>query len=546
MTTAPNKVVNTEYGPVKGVTATTLLGRDFYNFRTVPFMRSPIGRLRFRDPQAPEKWTEAFDATTARPSYTTLNFFDGSVAGREDAGILSVSTPYLDRNLPVAVYIHGGGFKGAYGEFDMYGPDYLLQKDMVIVRINYRVGPMGFLSLNDPELGIPGNAGLKDQVFALKWVRRNIANFGGDPNNVTVFGTSAGASSVHFLMMSDKAKGLFHRALPMSGTSFIKGWTNAPKKDLTERLAALLGWDGTGGEKKILEVLENAEASDIVIAEGKLLTKEEIFQEHILFPFTPVVEPYVNEHTFLPKDPVLMGREAWGNDIDCMISGASAEGSLMGLVLDGYLDYYKTPETFAPVKELGLDLSKPADKAKAVLIGEKMKKNYFGDNWPTAETINNLIDFSGDAHFWHGIYRGVLSRVKSNGTGKTFFYRFDCKTSLNFGEMFFNIKYRGAGHGDDLPYFLASDIPGMPTGSFALNSKEFQLIKKMTSYISSFIIDGKPSSSDDDFEWEPISPSAPLNCLNFSNTGSEMVTLPEAERLKLWDEILEDGNIQLY
>jgi cholinesterase len=72
----------------------------------------------------------------------------------------------------------------------MFGPDYLLQKDIIVVIITYRVGPIGFLSLEDPELNIPGNAGLKDQVFALKWVQRNIANFGGDPNNVTVFGTS--------------------------------------------------------------------------------------------------------------------------------------------------------------------------------------------------------------------------------------------------------------------------------------------------------------------------------------------------------------------
>lgn len=76
----------------------------------------------------------------------------------------------------------------------MYGPDYLLQKDIVLVTINYRVGPIGFLSLKDPELNIPGNAGLKDQIFALKWVQKNIANFGGDANNVTLIGTSVSIS----------------------------------------------------------------------------------------------------------------------------------------------------------------------------------------------------------------------------------------------------------------------------------------------------------------------------------------------------------------
>lgn len=88
------------------------------------------------------------------------------------------------------MYIHGGGFQFAYGTFDMAGPDYILQKDVVYVTLNYRVGAIGFLSLSDPDLDIPGNCGLKDQVFALQWVQRNIANFGGDPNDVTILGLS--------------------------------------------------------------------------------------------------------------------------------------------------------------------------------------------------------------------------------------------------------------------------------------------------------------------------------------------------------------------
>lgn len=88
------------------------------------------------------------------------------------------------------MYIHGGGFQIASGKIDLFGADYFMQKDVLFVPINYRVGPIGFLSLSDPELDIPGNAGLKDQVFALKWIQRNIDNFGGDKDNITVIGTS--------------------------------------------------------------------------------------------------------------------------------------------------------------------------------------------------------------------------------------------------------------------------------------------------------------------------------------------------------------------
>lgn len=99
----------------------------------------------------------------------------------------------------ISVYIHGGGFQIASGKVDLCGGDYLMQKDVVFVTLNYRVGPIGFLSLKDPELDIPGNAGLKDQVFALKWIQRNIANFGGDPGNVTVFGISVNCSQRNYI-----------------------------------------------------------------------------------------------------------------------------------------------------------------------------------------------------------------------------------------------------------------------------------------------------------------------------------------------------------
>lgn len=126
----------------------------------------------------------------------------GEIEGQEDAGIVSVTTPYLQSSkpLPVAVYIHGGGFQMASGTSGMFGFDYLLQKDIIYVLINYRVGPFGFLSLSDPTLNIPGNAGLKDQVMALKWVQKNIAKFGGDPKNVTVFGTSVSCAMIKKLI----------------------------------------------------------------------------------------------------------------------------------------------------------------------------------------------------------------------------------------------------------------------------------------------------------------------------------------------------------
>lgn len=172
----------------------------------------------------------------------------------------------------------------------------------------------------------------------------------------------------------------------MSGTAFIKTWPFAAKKDLTERLAKAVGWDGSGGERKILEVLENADGKELVKAEAGLLTSEEKIIEHILFPFTPCIEPYVKANSFISKDPMLMSRDAWSSGIDCMLGGTSLEGGLMSLFAGNCHEFFKHSDALTPLRVLGLDPEKPSDKRKISEIGKKLQKFYFGENLPSAET----------------------------------------------------------------------------------------------------------------------------------------------------------------
>lgn len=132
----------------------------------------------------------------------------------------------------------------------------------------------GFLSLEDPSLNIPGNAGLKDQTMALRWIKNNVQNFGGDLDNITIFGESAGGGAVHFHTISDYSKGLFHKAIPMSGCALNKTWTCIPRRDWAKRLAIKLGWNGNGGEKEILEFLEDSDPCEVADACDNLLTDE--------------------------------------------------------------------------------------------------------------------------------------------------------------------------------------------------------------------------------------------------------------------------------
>jgi cholinesterase len=267
---------------------------------------------------------------------------------------------------------------------DLHGPDFFMQKDVVIVTFNYRVGAMGFLSLEDPEVNVPGNAGLKDQNFALKWVHKNIGNFNGDVSNITLFGNSAGAASTHYQMISEQSRGLFHRSIVMSGCAFNSCFALIPRRDFAQRLAKALGWDGTGGDKAILELLESVEAEKIVDASQSLLTVEEEFGENLMIPFGPTIEPYISENCFVPEHPTILAKKAWSNEIDSIIGVTSFEGLFRaGHELGKASDTMQNFEYFTPLRQLNVDV--PKDKISE--YGTKIKEIYYGKMRPSSTNV---------------------------------------------------------------------------------------------------------------------------------------------------------------
>jgi len=202
-------------------------------FRGIPFARPPVGALRWRAPEPPAKWTgvraaTAFGAQSWQPPRIAGTPLSGlmsvTVPCDEDCLTLNVWTPGTDeRARPVLVWIHGGAFSIGSSAQSIYDGEALARRgDAVVVTINYRLGALGFMRLTDITNGrIPstGNEGLADQIAALEWVRDNIARFGGDPANVTIFGESAGGMSCGALLGAPGARGLFKRAIPQSGAS---------------------------------------------------------------------------------------------------------------------------------------------------------------------------------------------------------------------------------------------------------------------------------------------------------------------------------------
>lgn len=184
-------------------------------FRGVPYAAPPVGELRFKAPQPRAGWTGVHEATNFGPACPQLADRHEASLQDEDCLYLNVWTPTLEgKSCPVLVWIHGGGFSSGAGSLPFYaGERMAFAGRMVVVTINYRLGPLGYLYV--PGTG-DSNAGMRDQLAALKWVRDNIAAFGGDPDNVTIAGQSAGASSVIALVASRTARGLFRHAIAQS------------------------------------------------------------------------------------------------------------------------------------------------------------------------------------------------------------------------------------------------------------------------------------------------------------------------------------------
>lgn len=216
-----SSVVETSNGKVRSVDSDGV-----QVFKGIPFAKPPVGDLRWRAPQDPEPWTGILDASDFGPCaiQSTIPGDVGELIGlathttSEDCLYLNVWTPGVDdRRRPVMVWIHGGGNTAGAGSQPRINGEHLARiGDVVVVTCNYRLGVLGFM--HAPELGATGNEALLDQVKALRWVRNEIAAFGGDAKNITVFGQSAGGFDITQLMGMKAASGAFDKAVPMSGS----------------------------------------------------------------------------------------------------------------------------------------------------------------------------------------------------------------------------------------------------------------------------------------------------------------------------------------
>ncbi|XP_047004792.1 acetylcholinesterase-like [Schistocerca americana] len=314
--------------------------------------------------------------------------------GSEDCLYLNVFVPTAaSGSLPVMVHIHGGSFRT--GSPSSGAPDYFVEKGVVMVSVAYRLGALGFLSLQNDD--IPGNAGLKDQVLALQWIQRNIAAFGGDPSRVVVFGESAGGSSVSHLLLSPATKGLFSGVIMESGVATTPWALTDKPRERAYRMAEALGFQAQGGnhtdddDARLAAFLRSVNYSDLATDDSVALSHfEKRCPVHLAF--VPVVEP-PSDSAVIIDPPADVLRAGSYNQVPIILGVTSGEGSVVYLSA-GLL----TEVGIADMKEnftalVGSQLPLPTEEQRT-RAAQQLEQFYFGDDGFSTDDMQAVVDVS--------------------------------------------------------------------------------------------------------------------------------------------------------
>jgi len=442
--------VKTHQGWVRGTTKAS-----YRSFLGIPYARPPLGRLRWRAPQPPAAWHGVRDATAARHACAQGTSWDPGhehLILTEDCLNLNIYTPSTRRRrLPVLVWIHGGGFKGGAGTDT--NPLRLVEVGgVIVVTINYRLGAFGFLDV--PQLaredrGAAGDYGLLDQQAALRWVRRNIARFGGDPGRVTVAGHSSGATSVCAQLTSPAARGLFQRAILMSG----------PCSMFTRRTAEAVGaqFQRALGCSELV-CMRRKSPAEILAAQARVAIAAPARGQ----PTFPVVPAQAIAHGAVRRVPVLIGQTR--DEFRLFVFAAT--------------DYIGHPVT-APAYRSAIDALFGPD-ADAVLA-----RYPAGSFWSPTVTLATVLSDANSCS-WRTLWRRLARRVP------TYTYEFRVRTPPPFVSLWrLHAAFPfGATHANDLPYlweYLGKALP--------FSDAQHRLSDEMVRYWAWFVRRGNPNAT---------------------------------------------------
>ncbi|XP_069689986.1 juvenile hormone esterase-like isoform X2 [Periplaneta americana] len=443
-------LVNIAQGTARGALMTSYHGKEFCSYNGIPYAVPPLEDLRFRPPEPAPAWTGELNAT--RPSNSCLQYQFTVHYGSEDCLYLNVHTPQTSSSgqlLPVMVFIHGGGFTSGSGKAYSYGPLYLMDKDVVMVAMNYRLGVFGFLSTGDDAS--PGNYAMKDQTEALRWVQKNIAAFGGDPNQVTILGESAGSMAVHYHILSPTSKGLFHSAISESGTALIHTTISADTVlNIAQSQAEAVNCP-TVSTADMIECLRKVDGVTLLMSPPKSYSQ--------IWAPVPETQSALNPEPFLtalPKDIIRSGNFS---RVPYMLGSNSQEGSLM------LISYIGTTNA---MDRLNLNINELADTQFFLRdsvsddlvpeIWQKILDFYLGSNHTvTPNNVFQLINAQTDRNIQCNTVKTVEMHTQAGHDSIYLFnFAYRGRYSLLPKARYEDMRYDlGVLHMDELQYYLS-------------------------------------------------------------------------------------------
>jgi len=531
-------IAQTSMGMMLGRVEKSRAGNRILAFRGIRHVKPPVGELRFKPPVEAPSWKGLVELkANGHVCPQHLAHKADTWVGDEDCLWLNVFTRDLDdkKQRPVIVWIHGGNFnKGSAAE---YGPEYLLDEDVVLVTIQYRLGIFGFLSTESSAA--PGNYGMHDQVAALKWVKRNIAAFSGDPDMVTIMGQQAGGASVHYHILSPITRELFNRGVSLSGSALC-WWASIKRpQEKAQKLARLVDCPN-GDMEKLIACLREQSVLDLMNTLPNFYQWKHLEQnQEPMTAWSPRVDPEVDidagHLSFMPQEPIDIMKSGKFQRTSWLTGITDDEGATRASAFfadeAGAKEFEEKFEKYGPLM-FGLD---DGQSEAPMMNAKKVKDHYFGDKI----SPYNLVDAISDSSYAHPLETAAEIHAK-NGV-KVYLYHFGYRGTHSHAHIRPNVdpptlfqpstEY-GVGNGDDLIYLF----PIHPS-LFTLNQEEENFSKSFVELLMSFVKKGVPKWGSG-LEWTPVNVTSVLfNQLNIGNVVEMDKGLPNRKRMTFWKEM---------